>query len=385
LLASAEYSNTHRLKDRDAEEIFMSDEVRRLFEGFDCGRLSRRQLLQALGAAAVLAPVSALAAPVLRGEQTGEVITLAPAPFEPTGWKTILFDHISCKVADHEKEAAYYNALMSWGVRSNDAQETVLDIGDFGTINIRGGYQPSADEIAAEKTQFERRADAARKQGIDPGPFVPRNAVFDSFCWGIDQWDAKKVEAALKARGLNPVADNHGHDFESFHVKDPDGFDVQISNGNRHNPRAGAPKGHVSAAAPFDRTGWKTVWLDHISFGCTDYKKTVSFYQALLGWQPTNYMKGDQNQVRIGHVGDAIIRNRAGQGGLIDHISFGIAPFHPAEVKAGLEKRGLPARVDTGGRGAIETASFQSYHTQTPNGFDLQISNVTKDNDEPPF
>ena len=31
-------------------------------------------------------------------------------------------------------------------------------------------------------------------------------------------------------------------------------------------------------------------------------------------------------------------------------------------------------RVDTGGRGDIHTASYKSYHTTTPNGFDLQIS-----------
>jgi catechol 2,3-dioxygenase-like lactoylglutathione lyase family enzyme len=364
----------------------MSDEVSRLFEGFDCGRLSRRQLLQALGAAAVLAPVSALAAPVLRGEQAGEMMTLAPAPFEPTGWKTVLFDHISYKAADHEKEAAYYNALMNWGVRSDDAQESVLDIGDWGGIIIKGGYQPSADELAAQKAQYDRQSAAASKRGTPVAPFVPKNAVVDGFCWGIDQWDAKKVEAALKSRGLNPVADNKGHDFESFHVKDPDGFDVQISNGNRKNRRTSPAKGHLSAAAPFDHTGWKTMWLDHISYECTDYKRTAAFYQALLGWEPTTYMKGDQTQVRIGDVGDTIIRSHFGGGGHgvnIGHISFGITPFNPAEVQAGLEKRGLRASVDTGGRGAIETSPFKSYHTITPNGFDLQISNVLMATREP--
>jgi hypothetical protein len=367
----------------------MSDEQGRLLEAFNSGRLSRRRLLQTLGAAAVMAPVSAFAMPALSGFQAGELMEtpIAPAPFEPTGWKTVLLDHFSCKVADHEKEAAYYNALMNWAVRSSDANESVLDIGDFGAIVIKGGYQASADELAAQKAQYDRQSAAASKQGTAVGPFVPRNAVFDGVCWGIDQWDAHKVEAALKARGLNPVADNKGHDFESFHVKDPDGFDVQISNGNRHNRRTTPPKGHLSGAAPFDHTDWKTVWLDHISYECTDYKKTVAFYQALLGWQPTNYMKGTQNQVRIGDVGDTIIRSHfgGGQGVTLGHISFGLGVFNPAEVKAGLEKRGLKASVDTGGRGPIETASFKSYHTTTPNGFDLQISNVTMATREPPF
>jgi hypothetical protein len=353
----------------------MSDELNRLFEAFDSGRLSRRRLLQTLGAAVVMAPVSALAMPALGGGQAGEPSAQAPAPFEPTGWKTVLFDHLSCKVADHEKEAAYYNALMNWAVRSDDAQEAVLDIGDFGGIIIGGGYQPSADTVAAEKAQYDRQVAAASKRGVEVGPFVPRKAVFDGFCWGIDQWDAHKVEAALKARGLNPVADNRGHDFQSFHVKDPDGFDVQISNGNRHNRRTTPPKGHLSGAAPFDHTDWKTIWLDHMSYGCTDPKKTVAFYTALLGWQQFADL-GSGIQVQIGDVADIIIRSHGGQGVVIDHISFGITPFTTDAVKAALEKRGLPARPDTGSKLTMEASKYKSYHTQTPNGFDLQISNI---------
>ena len=67
----------------------------------------------------------------------------------------------------------------------------------------------------------------------------------------------------------------------------------------------------------------------------------------------------------------------------IGHISFGIAPFDPDAVKAELEKRGLNARVDTGGRGDIHTASYKSYHTTTPNGFDLQISATNRATREP--
>jgi len=58
-------------------------------------------------------------------------------------------------------------------------------------------------------------------------------------------------------------------------------------------------------------------------------------------------------------------------------------------VKAELEKRGLRAQVDTSSRTQmpdgtwlpddIHTAAFKSYHTTTPNGYDLQISAVTPD------
>jgi hypothetical protein len=46
-------------------------------------------------------------------------------------------------------------------------------------------------------------------------------------------------------------------------------------------------------------------------------------------------------------------------------------------VKSGLEQRGLEARADTARGGDIHAAVYKSYHTTTPNGYDLQISLVT--------
>ena len=60
----------------------------------------------------------------------------------------------------------------------------------------------------------------------------------------------------------------------------------------------------------------------------------------------------------------------------MDHVSFGIEGFDPDKVKAELDKRGLNARADTGGAGDIHEAKYKSYHTTTPNGYDLQVSNT---------
>jgi catechol 2,3-dioxygenase-like lactoylglutathione lyase family enzyme len=220
--------------------------------------------------------------------------------------------------------------------------------------------------------------------------------VVESFCFGIEPWDATAIEAALRRRGLSPVADNDGKGFESFHVKDPDGFDLQLSNGNRKNRRTTPADGKLAVALPFAPTGWRTTWLDHISFGVANYKESASFYCNLLGWKPT-YDEGSQNECLIGDVGDIIIRGgnpldpafgtgggRGGQAagarrGRIDHISFGIDPWDTDKVKAELESRGLRARVDTSTGDEIHVAAYKSYHTTTPNGFDLQISAVNHD------
>lgn len=288
---------------------------------------------------------------------------IAPV-FVATGWKTTALERITFKVADPAKEAAFYAALMGWTPQASSAGEFTLTIGNWGTVVFQGGGGPRAEVT--------------------------------SFCFAIDKWNAKAVEAELRKRGLSPVADNNGS-FESFHVKDPDGFDLQISNGFITKQRAGLKASPSQSAAPFAPTGWKTVWLDHFSFTVSNYKESVSFYRNLLGWTPT-YDEGSQNELLMGDVGDIIIRGgnpldpkfAAGpRSARIDHISFGIAPWDTDGVKAELEKRGLSARIDTSSRhqdasGAwvpddIHTAAFKSYHTETPNGYNLQISYVTRD------
>jgi catechol 2,3-dioxygenase-like lactoylglutathione lyase family enzyme len=310
----------------------------------------------------------------------------APIPplFAPTGWKTVALDHISFRVADYKKEAAFYAALMGWTPRSDDGTQATLDIGSWGTVIFK---QAPADTFAAGAANAVRGG--------------PVRAVVDSFAFVIDEWNAKTVEQELRKRGLTPLLDNDGKGFESFHVTDPDGFDLQIANGNgfaksRRTPSAA----YRSEPAPFEPTGWKTVWLDHLSYGATDYKKSASFYMNLLGWSPT-YDEGSQHELMIGDVGDIIIRGgnplapdfgkaNVRTGARIDHISFGVAPWGTDVVKAELEKRGLPAQIDTSSRHKgpdgswvaddIHTAEFKSYHTQTPNGYNLQISYVTHDN-----
>ena len=125
------------------------DELSRLFSNYDRGVVSRRQLFQALGLAAVTLPLGkALSQGQCAGRANDSTAacgkTPFKAPFEPTGWKTVLLDHFSMQVTEPEKEAAFYAALMGWKVRSNDGKEIYMDIGDWGGVKIRGGYVPRA-------------------------------------------------------------------------------------------------------------------------------------------------------------------------------------------------------------------------------------------------
>jgi catechol 2,3-dioxygenase-like lactoylglutathione lyase family enzyme len=297
-----------------------------------------------------------------------------PPVFAPTGWKTVGLDHITWQVADHHTEAAFYVALMGWTLRSEDDQQAVLDIGNWGTAVFKKNMTPAAAPAAAPATGRGRVS----------------NATVQSFGLVIAPWNAKTVKAELEKRGLAPVEANDGHGFESFLLKDPDGLAFQIGNGGGYTKarQASAATAKPVSPAPFDSPGWKTVWLDHFSYGTSNYKLTASFFQNLLGWG-TTYDEGSQNEMLIGDVGDAIVRGpnandpafgqARGRNTGIDHISFGITPWDTDGVKDGLEKRGLRAQVDTSTKDEIHVAAFKSYHTQTPNGYNLQISAVTHD------
>ncbi len=414
------------------------DEITQIFNDYDRGTISRRHLLQMLGVAAVAMPLARVfgqGSCAGRDRDTSASCNHTPfkAPFEPTGWKTVLLDHFNMQVTDPEREAAFYAAFLGWKVRSNDSNGIYMDIGDWGGVKIRGGYVPRAGGgragggggragggrgaagdsarggFAAARGGGRGGADSTGGRGgggggrgPDPSHMAPCNtprmesvanggALWDGFCWGISGWDTNKVEAALKARGLNPVADHSGDDFRSFHVKDPDGMDVQISNGNKGNRRRTPANGKLNVPLPFEPTGFKTVYLDHISYACTSYKETVAFYEALLGWKGLGD-EGSQNETQISPaIGGLLIRGGnatsptftmpAQRSAVMNHISFGITPFDPDIVNAKLCERGLQARVDTGAIATspdkekdIHTSTYKSFHTRTPNNYDLQFS-----------
>ena len=90
------------------------NELSRLFNDYDRGSISRRQLLQALGLAAVSMP---LARAFGQGQCAGRAAdtsaacnkTPFKAPFEPTGWRTVLLDHFNMQVTVPDKVSLYYD------------------------------------------------------------------------------------------------------------------------------------------------------------------------------------------------------------------------------------------------------------------------------------
>ena len=189
----------------------MESVIAGLLQEFENGRLTRRQLIQSLAlAAAAAAPGGTLLA---QGAQKASTI---PAPKDAAPWKTVWLDHISYAVSDYRRSAAFYRDLMGWEIKNDEGQrQATLKIGDIGEIIIRNNRRAATEGTAGNG-------------GGQPRP--PVTGVINHVSWGVSPWDTDKVKAELERRGLNPRPDMVGTDFKSFHVLDPDGWDLQISN-----------------------------------------------------------------------------------------------------------------------------------------------------------
>src|SRR5262245_37561557 len=74
-------------------------------------------------------------------------------------------------------------------------------------------------------------------------------------------------------------------------------------------------QGASTIPPPAGPAPWKTVWLDHISYAVSDYRRSTAFYRDLMGWEIKNDNGTNQCTLKIGDVGEIIIRNnRAGRG-----------------------------------------------------------------------
>ena len=154
--------------------------IAKLLQDFEQGKMTRRQLIQSLALTATAASaVSAVSASAAGG----------------LGAKALAINHVSYQVADYTKTRDFYASLFGMQVSRDDGMQCRLSFGNNILIaRNRPSGTPKVDHIA----------------------------------YTLEGWDADKsvrpaVEAELKRRGLEIRTTQGG-----FHVKDPDGFEVQM-------------------------------------------------------------------------------------------------------------------------------------------------------------
>jgi catechol 2,3-dioxygenase-like lactoylglutathione lyase family enzyme len=177
----------------------MEPTIARLIQAFEEGHMNRRQLIRSLAIVATGLHALRSPAPAAAAEKGGRA-----------AFKTVGLDHISYSVADYGRSRDFYADLMGWEVQSDDGErQASLQIGDVGTIIIRNSREPAP-------------------QG--PGGDPPVTGNVGHISWRIENFDTDAVREELERRGLNPRRDQGGGaGYDSYHVLDPDGWDLQIS------------------------------------------------------------------------------------------------------------------------------------------------------------
>ncbi len=139
---------------------------------YESGALTRRELIQGLA-----------------------MLTVAggTASAQDAGFHAATINHVSIQVSDIKRSAEFY--MRAFGLPMRTAGNPSA---------VRLGVGPSHLTLRQEK---------------------PSGNV-DHFCLGIDKFNRESVIRDLKARGVTPEADENGP--QGFHVKDPDGFRVQL-------------------------------------------------------------------------------------------------------------------------------------------------------------
>ena len=150
----------------------MEHVISNLLGRYESGKLTRRELIQGL---AMLAAAG------------GTVSAADP------GFAAATINHVSIQVSDIKRSAEFY--MHAFGLPKRKAGNPDA---------VRLGVGPSHLTLRQEK---------------------PSGNV-DHFCLGIDRFNHDSVVRDLKARGVTPEPDEKGP--QGFHVKDPDGFRVQL-------------------------------------------------------------------------------------------------------------------------------------------------------------
>jgi catechol 2,3-dioxygenase-like lactoylglutathione lyase family enzyme len=182
--------------------------IEKLLQDFECGKMNRRQLVKSLTVAA------AVAAPA--------------AGAEGKGFQAVAVNHISYRVADYAKTRDFYIDLMGMKVSHDDGNQCYLAFGETWLLPRSG-------------RRAGRGGDAAKAAPQQPPAQTP---LVDHIAYTIEGWNKDQVEAELQRRGYKKQEREPGQmgrlkpgeyrpDTEdSFHILDPDGFDLQISGKN---------------------------------------------------------------------------------------------------------------------------------------------------------
>ena len=204
--------------------------IAKLLQDFEAGFMSRRQLIESLAVAA------SAAAAMTASAQTQNADRIAARKGSP--FKTVELDHISYQVNDYRVARDFYADLMGMEVKNdNGRNQAELWFGNS-MLLARNHFRPqNSSEPAASATPGAGGRGQRR----------PVTSLVDHISYRIYSWDTDQVKEELIRRKLLTETSRPdvggGPNYSSFHVSDPDGFNLQISGWAGPNDSTNKTKG----------------------------------------------------------------------------------------------------------------------------------------------
>jgi catechol 2,3-dioxygenase-like lactoylglutathione lyase family enzyme len=154
----------------------METVISNLVTRFEKGALTRRELIQGL---AMLAAASGTAV----------------AGLQDSGFKGVKIDHVSIQVTNLQRSIDFYQKLFGFSVVSEDKKNEIVRLGITKTLVSLHHKSPTG--------------------------------LVDHFAIGVNHFDKEAATRVLKLHGASPEENVDA----GFHVKDPEGLNVQIVQG----------------------------------------------------------------------------------------------------------------------------------------------------------
>ena len=168
-------------------ERFIAD----LVKDFESGKINRRQFCETVALAATV---------YAAGEGAANA---APAQ----GFKMIAVNHISYACPDYRKARDFYTTALGMQNAKDDGKSRA---------NLTLGPKSGGNYFIARNA---------------PADLPAAKSVVDHICYTIPDWDDARVNATLKAHGLNPTGRSG-----SVNVLDPFNYSVQLASSEAENP-----------------------------------------------------------------------------------------------------------------------------------------------------
>ena len=192
--------------------------IAKLLQDFESGFMNRRQLIENLA-------IAGSAAMALAGSAEAQATGAAAVP-RRSAFKTVELDHISYQVNDYRATRDFYADLMGMEVKNdNGKNQCELWFGN-NMLLARNKFRPQegAPPVAPPAGGPPAGGRGARR---------PATSLVDHLSYRIYSWDTDQVKDELMRRKLltdtSRPDTNGGPNYSSFHVDDPDGFNLQIS------------------------------------------------------------------------------------------------------------------------------------------------------------